>query len=67
MAKLFISHSTDDDAQEGEQRGLRQAVEALCDVLGIELTTARRDELATLDAAKLTMLLARLRERRRWT
>jgi predicted transposase/invertase (TIGR01784 family) len=34
--------------QRGEQRGLREAVELLCDVLGIELSDARRRELAEL-------------------
>jgi predicted transposase/invertase (TIGR01784 family) len=53
--------------REGEQRGQRQAVEALCEVLGIELTDERRRELANLDGARLVALLARLRERRSWT
>jgi predicted transposase/invertase (TIGR01784 family) len=52
--------------REGEQRGLRQAVEAFCDVLGIELTDERRRELENLDAVGLAALLARLRERRSW-
>ena len=39
----------------------------LCDVLGLELTEERRREIANGDAAKLTSLLARLRERRSWT
>ena len=53
--------------REGEQRGQRQAVEALCEVLGIELTDERRRELANLDGARLVALMARLRERRSWT
>jgi predicted transposase/invertase (TIGR01784 family) len=52
--------------REGEQRGLQQAVEALCDVLGLELTDERRRELTNLDAVGLAALLARLRERRSW-
>jgi len=51
----------------GRKEGLREGVEVLCDVLGIELTDERRRELANLDAAKLAALLARLRERRSWT
>ena len=50
----------------GEQRGLLHAVEALCDVLGIELTDERQRELTELEAAELRALLARLRERRSW-
>jgi predicted transposase/invertase (TIGR01784 family) len=51
----------------GYEEGLRQTVEVICDVLGIELTDERRHELANLDAAGLTALLARLGERRNWT
>jgi predicted transposase/invertase (TIGR01784 family) len=50
----------------GEQRGLLEAVEALCDVLGIELTDDRQRKLTALGAAELRALLARLRERRSW-
>jgi len=42
-------------------------VEALCRVLGIELTEDRRRELARLDAAGLEAWLAQLQERRSWT
>jgi predicted transposase/invertase (TIGR01784 family) len=52
--------------RQGEQRGLQQAVAAVCDVLGIELTDERQRELTALDAAELKALLARLRERRSW-
>jgi len=56
--------------QRGELRGREQAqrevVEALCEVLGIELTEERRCGLANLDTAGLSALLARLRERRSW-
>jgi predicted transposase/invertase (TIGR01784 family) len=51
----------------GKQQGLRQGVEALCAALGIELTDARRRELASLDPAGLEALLARLGEQKRWT
>jgi hypothetical protein len=52
--------------QEGRQDALRQGIEALCDALGIELTEQRRRELASLDAAGLAVLLARLRQHKRW-
>lgn len=52
--------------QRGEQRGLQQGVEAICQLLGIELTDDRRRELSRLDAAGLTALLARLQELKRW-
>jgi hypothetical protein len=51
----------------GREEGLREGVEALCEVLGVELTEERRRELANLDTAKLAALLARLCERRSWT
>jgi predicted transposase/invertase (TIGR01784 family) len=51
----------------GKAQGLRHGVEALCRVLGIELTAERRRELASLPAAKLEALLGRLQERRSWT
>ena len=41
-------------------------MEAICHVLGIELTEERRRELASLNAAELTALLARLDARRSW-
>jgi predicted transposase/invertase (TIGR01784 family) len=50
----------------GERQGLRHGVEALCRVLGIELTDARRRELASLPAAGLEALLGRLQDRRSW-
>jgi hypothetical protein len=52
--------------QRGREAGLRQGVEALCLGLGIELTDARRRELAILDAAGLESLLARLGQHKRW-
>src|SRR5262249_37071939 len=52
---------------EGREEGLRQGVEVLCRVLGIEITEERRQELANLNAAELTALLARLDARRTWT
>jgi hypothetical protein len=49
----------------GREEGLRHGVEAVCRVLGVELTDERRRELARLDAAGLDALLARLQERKR--
>jgi len=53
--------------QAGREAGLRQGIEALCQVLGIDLTDEYRFELARLDAAGLATLLARLQQRRSWT
>lgn len=52
--------------RQGREAGLRQSIEALCDVLGIELTDAHRRELASLDAAGLVTLLARLGQHKGW-
>jgi predicted transposase/invertase (TIGR01784 family) len=50
----------------GQQQGLQLGITALCNVLGIELTTARRRHLERLDAGGLTALLAHLQERKAW-
>ena len=51
---------------EGREDGLRQGIEAVCQVLDVELTDARRQEMATLDAAGLAALLARIQARKGW-
>jgi hypothetical protein len=53
--------------EEGREDGLRQGVEALCGVLGIELSDEQQRELASMDAAGLAALLARLRQKKSWT
>ena len=57
----------EDGLRQGREDGLRQGIEALCGALGIELTDPRRHELASLDAAGLETLLARLSEHKRWS
>ncbi|XXY44294.1 Rpn family recombination-promoting nuclease/putative transposase [Sorangium sp. So ce269] len=52
--------------EEGREDGLRQGIEAVCQVLGVELTDAQRQEMATLDAAGLAALLARIQARKGW-
>jgi predicted transposase/invertase (TIGR01784 family) len=55
--------------KDGREQGLllaRLGVETLCQVLGIELTEPRKQQLATLDMAGLEALLTRLREHRTW-
>jgi predicted transposase/invertase (TIGR01784 family) len=51
----------------GLEAGLRWSIEAVCGALGIELTDERRRELASLDAAGLDALLARLGQHKRWS
>lgn len=53
--------------QRGREDGLREGIEALCDALGIEITEQRRRELTSLDAARLAVLLERLRQHKRWS
>jgi hypothetical protein len=48
------------------ERGLRSAVEALCEVLGVELDDARRAELEGMGFAELGALCAALKQQRRW-
>ena len=52
--------------QRGRADGLRHGIEALCHVLGIDLTADRRRELTTLSTEELSVLLARLQERKGW-
>ena len=51
---------------EGKAEGRREAVEAICELLGVEITTERSAALAALDAAGLDRLLRSLRTNRRW-
>lgn len=51
---------------EGERKGLMQGIEVACELLGIELTGARRAQIGSLDPAELTALLAQIRAERRF-
>ncbi len=51
---------------EGRQEGIRTAIEALCEVLAIELSPERHAALAAMDEAALDALLAHLRQHRAW-
>lgn len=51
---------------EGRQEGIRTAIEALCEVLAIELSPKRHAALAAMDEAALDALLAHLRQHRAW-
>ena len=52
--------------QMGQVEGLRFGIQALLEVLGIELDQARKTELAQLSADELVALGDRLRRERRW-
>jgi hypothetical protein len=51
---------------EGEAKGLRQAAMALCEVLSIDVSPARRARLEAMGADELGVLCQALREKRRW-
>jgi len=53
--------------KKGREEGLRAGVESLCEVLGIDLTPARRAELASLDAPRLEACLTLLKTTRAWS
>lgn len=57
---LMVAH------REGEEKGLRLGIEALCEAFGIDLSAERRKELQALNAAGLEALLAKIRAERRW-
>ncbi|WP_437570367.1 Rpn family recombination-promoting nuclease/putative transposase [Sorangium sp. So ce542] len=61
-----LSLARTEGRREGQEEGLRQGIEALCEVLGIALTEAQRQEMAALDAAGLSALLARIKARQGW-
>jgi hypothetical protein len=52
--------------RQGEEKGLRRGIEALCEAFEVELTIDRMRQLQTLDPAALEALLAKLRATRRW-
>jgi flagellar biosynthesis/type III secretory pathway protein FliH len=52
--------------EKGREEGLRRGIEAVSELLGIELSAARKGELQALDAAGLEGLLAKIRAERRW-
>jgi predicted transposase/invertase (TIGR01784 family) len=64
--KQGIEQGIGQGIEQGEGSGLRLGIEALCDALGIELSSDRQRELQALDAAGRKALLARLRSERRW-
>jgi len=51
---------------EGEAKGMRVAIEMACELLGVELTDARRAWLDAADAPALEERLAALRATKRW-
>lgn len=52
--------------KEGKREGIKEGIKAACELLGIELTAARRDHINKLDASGLESLLAHLRAERRF-
>ncbi|HZF48254.1 MAG TPA: hypothetical protein VE093_06375 [Polyangiaceae bacterium] len=52
--------------REGHEKGLREGIETVCDVLGTELSDERQKMISELDAAGLTALLERIKKERRW-
>jgi predicted transposase/invertase (TIGR01784 family) len=55
-----------DGLREGEAKGLREAVSDLCELLGISLTEAQREQLGRLALAGLQTLRAHLKATRSW-
>ena len=54
------------EREQGQEQGLERAIESVCRILDIELTTERRAHLGTLDAAGRQRLLTRIETARRW-
>jgi HEAT repeat protein len=68
--KLIRQFEREEGEVIGEARGraesLRLAVETACELLGVEIDTARRESLEALDVAGLTALLQGHRCERHW-
>ncbi len=56
----------DEGLDEGREEGLMAGIEALCDVLDIDLSPERRELLEQSSIAELRGVLAALRAERRW-
>jgi predicted transposase/invertase (TIGR01784 family) len=52
--------------KDGREQGLRFGIEALCNVLAIDLTNERRRQMDGLDADGLTTLFTRLQQQKTW-
>ena len=52
--------------REGEAEGLRLAILALCEVLGIEVTADRRERLTQASLADLQPMLHKIKGLRSW-
>jgi predicted transposase/invertase (TIGR01784 family) len=61
-----LSLARKEGRNEGIEEGSRRGIEAICQVLELELTEARRRELDALDAAGLGALLAGIQARKGW-
>lgn len=61
-----IAETRRESQAEGRRQGLLEAIEIVCDALGLELSAERRASLGPMDAAALKWLLARIQVERRW-
>ena len=66
QAQKEFKKGLDEGRREGLKKGLVEGIMVTCEVLGIELTTARRTRMNELDASGLEALLAQLRAERRF-
>jgi predicted transposase/invertase (TIGR01784 family) len=61
-----LREGKEEGLREGKAAGLRAAVADLCEVLGVELTEARKAQLAGLEVAGLEALRLHLKQHRSW-
>ncbi|MEM9453689.1 MAG: hypothetical protein AAGF11_05890 [Myxococcota bacterium] len=64
--KLAEIASREEGRKQGQREGLRQAIELVCNQLGIMITEPRRIWIKSLDVAALQSLIRRLLADRRW-
>jgi hypothetical protein len=64
--RRMLSLARREGLEEGRHKGLRDGVETVLDVLGIELSDERRNGISGLDAAGLLALLERTKKERSW-
>jgi len=63
---LMHRHLVNSSLEQGRVEGLVVAVSLACEMIGIEIDTAKKHRLATLTCEQLTTLVQKLKTERQW-
>jgi len=66
LVREWLAQGREEGREEGRVAGIRELVQHLCGVLGVELTDARRAELGRMDGEALVRVSEHLGRERRW-